>query len=131
MRSSINRHSACTEPLRKTLFGYTKQEIPNFNKTRLAELLQFPKEWLAWKMYPDELFLEHRKQFQPGNESDSENERSETFHYWLSRELSEGHFIKLLKLSTLDPDPLMAEKIQDHIRKHKNCPPKVKQLLEQ
>lgn len=129
MRSSINRHKDCTESLRMELFGYSKHEIPKFNKNRLAELLHFPKEWLAWGLYPDEMFLEHRKQFQPGNESDSENERNEVFHYWLSKELSEDQFAKLVKLSFLDPDPIMAENIRDHIRKHKNCPQKVKKSL--
>jgi len=131
MRSSINRHKDCTEPLRKELFGYTQKEIPRFTKNKLAEILHFPKEWLAWKMYPDKMFLAHRKQFQPGNESDSENERNETFHHWLSRELTEDQFTKLIKLSFLDPDPLMAENIRDHIRKHKNCPQKVKKSLQQ
>ncbi len=131
MRSSINRHKNCTEPLRKELFGYTQKEIPRFTKNKLAEILHFPKEWLEWKMYPDQIFLSHRKQFQPGNESDSENERNATFHYWLSRELTEDQFIKLVKLSFLDPDPLMAEKIRNHIRKHKNCPQKVKKSLQQ
>ena len=130
MRSSINRHKDCTEPLRKALFGYAKKEIPTFNKNKLAKTLHFPKEWLAWKMYPDELFLAHRKLFLPGNESDSENERNETFHYWLSRELTENQLIKLVKLSFLDPDPLMAEKVRNHIRKHKNSPQKVKKLLQ-
>jgi len=131
MRSSINRHKDCTEPLRKELFGYTQKEIPRFTKNKLAEILHFPKEWLEWKMYPDSLFFDHRKQFQPGNESDSENERSETFHHWLSRELTEDQIIKLIKLSQLDPDPMMVENIQSHITKHKNCTPKVKKLLEQ
>jgi hypothetical protein len=130
MRSSINRHKDCTEPLRKELFGYTQKEIPRFTKNKLAEILHFPKEWLEWKMYPDSLFFDHRKQFQPGNESDSENERSETFHHWLSRELTEDQIIKLIKLSQLDPDPMMVENIQSHIRKHKNCTPKVKKLLQ-
>ncbi len=130
MRSSINRHKDCTESLRMELFGYTKHEIPKFTKNRLAELLHFPKEWLAWGLYPDEMFLAHRKLFQPGNESDSENERNETFHYWLSRELTEDQFIKLVKLSFLDPDPIMAENIRDHIRKHKACPQKVKKSLQ-
>ena len=53
--------------------------------------------------------------------------------YWdtkfLLRELSEDQFLKLVKLSLLDSDPLMAENIQAHIKKHKNCPPKVKKLL--
>lgn len=131
MRSSINRHKDCSELLRKELFGYTQKEIPRFTKNKLAEILHFPKEWLAWKMYPEELFLAHRKTFQPGNESDSENERNETFHYWLSRELTEDQLLKLIKLSQLDPDPMMAENIQAHISKHKNCTPKVKKLLEQ
>ena len=131
MRSSINRHKDCSESLRMELFGYTQQEIPSFTKPRLAKLLEFPKEWLDWEMYPEEIFLAHRKLFLPGNESDSENERNEAFHYWLSRELSEDQFLKLVKLSHLDPDPLMAENIQAHIKKHKNCPPKVKKLLQQ
>ncbi len=131
MRSSINRHKDCTEPIRKELFGYTKDEIPKFIKTQLAEILGFPKEWLAWRMYPDDLFLKHRKLFQPGNESDSENERCEAFHHWLSRELKEDQLLKLTQLAQLDPDPLMAMNIQSHIRKHKNCTPKVKKLLEQ
>lgn len=131
MKSSINRHKDCTESLRKELFGYTQQEIPSFDKNRLAKILHFPQEWLAWKMYPDKIFLEHRKLFQPGNESDSENERSEAFHYWLSRELTEDQLIKLVKLSQLDLDPMMAEKIRAHIRKHKNCTLTVKKLLQQ
>ena len=131
MRSSINRHKDCSESLRKELFGYTQKEIPRFTKSKLAEILHFPKEWLEWKMYPDSLFFEHRKQFQPGNESDSENERSETFHHWLSKELTEDQILKLVNLSQLDPDPTMAKDIQNHIDKHKNCTPKVKKLLEQ
>lgn len=131
MRSSINRHKDCTEPLRKELFGYTQKEIPRFTKNKLAEVLHFPKEWLKWKMYPESIFFDHRKRFQPGNESDSENERSETFHHWLSRELTEDQLLKLVKLSQLDPDPMMAENIQAHISKHKNCTPKVKKLLQQ
>jgi hypothetical protein len=131
VQSSINRHKNCTEPLRKELFGYTQKEIPRFTKNKLTEVLHFPNEWLKWKMYPDSLFLEHRKQFQPGNESDSENERNEAFHHWLSRELTEDQLLKLVKLSQLDPDPNMAEDIRGHIRKHKNCTPKVKQLLQE
>ena len=131
MRSSINRHKDCSESLRMELFGYTKMEIPKFTKTRLAKLLEFPQEWLAWEMYPEEMFVAHRKLFLPGNESDSENERNETFHYWLSKELTEDQLIQLAKLSQLDPDPRMAEDVQGHIAKHKNCTPHVKQLLNQ
>jgi hypothetical protein len=131
MRSSINRHKDCSESLRMELFGYTQYEIPKFTKKRLAELLDFPQEWLTWEMYPEEMFVAHRKLFQPGNESDSENERNETFHYWLSRELTEDQLLKLVQLSQLDPDPLMAENIQGHIQKHKNCTPNVKNSLQQ
>lgn len=129
MRSSINRHKDCTESLRMELFGYTRHEIPTFTKNRLADLLDFPQEWLSWEMYPDEMFVAHKQQFQPGDESDSENERNETFHYWLSRELDEEQLRKLVQLSQLDPDPVMAENIQDHIQNHKNCTPSVKELL--
>ena len=111
------------------LFGYTQQEIPSFTKNRLAELLEFPKEWLEWKMYPEEVFLEHRREFLPGNESDAENERNEAFHYWLSKELTEDQLLKLVQLSQLDPDPLMAKNIRSHIQEHKNCTSKVKELL--
>ena len=131
MRSSINRHKNCSESLRMELFGYTKLDIPKFTKIRLAELLEFPKEWLAWEMYPDELFERHKNQFQPGNESDSDNERNEVFHYWLAKELTEDQLIQLARLSLLDPDSLMVEKVQDHIQKHKSCTPKVKELLQQ
>ena len=131
MRSSIQRHRNCSESLRMELFGYTKMDIPKFTKSRLAEILEFPKEWVTWEMYPDELFNAHRKAFQPGNESDSENERNEVFHFWLSKELTEDQLTQLAKLSLLDPDPIMAEKIQDHIQKHKNCTSSVRQLLQQ
>ena len=131
LRSSINRHKDCTEPLRKELFGYTKKEIPRFNKSRLAELLHFPKEWLEWRMYPDELFLAHRKEFRPGDEASSENNRNRAFHYWLSRELNEEQFIKLVKLSLHDPDPFMVEDVRNHIQKHKNCTNKIRKFLQQ
>ncbi len=131
LRSSINRHKDCTESLRKALFGYTKKEISKFSKSKLAELLHFPKEWLEWQMYPDEMFLTHRREFQPGDEAGSENNRNRTFHYWLSSELTEEQLIKLVKLSHLDPDPLMADNVRNHIKKHKNYPPTVKKLLPQ
>ena len=131
MRSSINRHKNCSESLRMELFGYTKLDIPKFTKSRRAELLEFPKEWLTWEMYPDELFETHRKSFQPGNESESENERNETFHFLLSKEPTEDQLSHLTRLSLLDPDHMIAEKIQDHIQKHKNCIPSVRQLLQQ
>ena len=131
LRSSINRHKDCTEPLRKALFGYTKKEIPKFKKSKLAELLHFPEEWLKWRMYPDALFLTHRKEFRPGDEAASENNRNRAFHYWLSRELKEEQLLKLVKLTLLDPDPLMAGDIQPHIRKHKNCTAKIKKFLQQ
>ena len=105
MRSSINRHKDCTESLRKELFGYTQKEISRLTKNKLAEILHFPKEWLEWKMYPEELFLEHRKLFQPGNESDSENERNETFHHWLSRELTEVQLLRLISYPNSTPTP--------------------------
>ena len=131
LKSSLNRHRNCTEPLRKELFGYTRKEIPKFNKGRLAELLHFSKEWLEWKMYPDEVFLEHRREFQPGDEAGSELNRNGVFHYWLARELTEDQIIKLIKLSQLDPDPSMADDVRRHIQKHKNCTSKIKTLLDQ
>jgi hypothetical protein len=131
LKSSINRHKNCTEPLRKELFGYTRKEIPKFSKSKLAELLHFPKEWLEWKMYPDEVFLEHRREFQPGDEAGSELNRNGVFHYWLSKNLTEDQIIKLIKLSQLDPDPSMADDVRRHIQKHKNCTPKIKKMLEQ
>ena len=77
------------------------------------------------------MVLAHRKEFRPGDEAGSENNRNRTFHYWLSSELTEEQLVKLVKLSLLDPDPLMAEDVRNHIKKHKNCTPKIKKLLQQ
>ena len=85
---------------------------------RFLKKMNYPSEWISWGMYPEELALIQRKGYRPGAEAASEHFRNGAFHWWLrAGNPSRVELEKLLKLASLDPDPLMAEDVLSHIRK--------------
>jgi len=80
----------------------------------------FPKEWVEWDMLPDELMEIQIKGYEPGHEDASEHDRNGAFHWWLKRNPTKEQLTKLLKLTYLDPDPLMGKDIRSYIRKSNN-----------
>ncbi len=81
-------------------------------------LMRFPVEWREWGMLPEAEFLNSLiASYKPGMENASEHDRNGVFHWWLKREPTEAQLISLAKLTLLDPDPLMAGSVKNHIRK--------------
>jgi len=92
-------------------------------KDEFMSLMNFPKEWELWGMYPDELFKGHLALYKKGDEAGSEHDRNGAFHWWLKRDPSEEVLRKLLKLTYLEPDEFVAKDIRVYIRKAKHYSP--------
>lgn len=100
------------------------------NKNAFIKLMRYPREWVEWDMLPDELINEQLAQFKPG--SSAERYRTDAFHFWLRREPSKAILLKLIRLSYLDPDPLMAYCLRkDHIARAENVDEEVSRALRQ
>ena len=84
-------------------------------KADFLSLMKFPPEWEEWGLYPDELFLEQWALYRPGDEAGSEHDRNGAFHWWLKRKPDMDVLEKLLLLSHLDGDQLMAADARRYI----------------
>jgi hypothetical protein len=96
-------------------------------KAEFLKLMNFPKEWLEWEMYPDELFEFQISAYEPGNERGSEHDRYGAFHWWIRRDPPEEAINKLFKLTFLDPKQLMAEDARKYLRKCSKYKPELEQ----
>lgn len=95
-------------------------------------LMQYPREWVEWDMLPDELINGQIATYQPGGERAPERYRNGAFHFWLRRRPSKNILFKLIRLSYLDPDPLMSYCLRkDHIAKAENVDEEVERVLRQ
>lgn len=90
-------------------------------KEEFILLMQFPQEWVIWNMYPDELSDTQLKGYEPGHEKSSEHDRNGAFHWWLRRNPDKDILMKLLKLSSLDPDQDMATDVRSYICQANNA----------
>ena len=84
-------------------------------KDEFLILMRFPIQWKEWDMYPDELFEGQVSRYVLGNETGSEHDRNEAFHWWLKRELSRDQFEKLEKLTYLDPDAGLGSDVRSYL----------------
>jgi len=87
------------------------------NKSEFLSLMKFPSEWQEWGLYPDDLFQGQAALYKPGDESASEHDRNGAFHWWLKKEPSLDVLEKLLRLTWLDPDQIMAGDARKYIDK--------------
>lgn len=76
------------------------------SKNEFIKLMRYPREWVEWDMLPDELIREQIASYERG--SAAERYRNQAFHFWLRGRPSKDILLKLIRLSYLDPDPLMA-----------------------
>ena len=90
--------------------------VSNMRNNVFLDLMSFPKEWLEYGMYPDELFNFQLHLYQPGDEEGSEHYRNGAFHWWLKRELTTEQLSNLVKLTFLDSDSLMGNDVRDYMR---------------
>ena len=77
-------------------------------RNEFIKLMQYPREWLEWNMLPDELINGQLAEYAPSSEQAAERYRNAAFHFWLRRRPGKEILLTLIKLSYLDPDPLMA-----------------------
>ncbi len=100
-----------------------------FTKKEFLDLMGFPKEWLEWDMYPDELFQGQLGVYEPHHKND-EHYRYGAFHYWLKRNPSRDILLKLAKLSWLDSYQIMAADARNYISKAENTDGTVLKAIE-
>ncbi|NQD37879.1 hypothetical protein HPT27_12655 [Permianibacter sp. IMCC34836] len=91
------------------------------NKKAFMELMQFPPQWETLQMYPNALFEAQVSSYEPGNELGSEHDRNGAFHWWLRKNPDSDCLLKLVALSKIDPDQIMAADVRDYIRQSGQC----------
>ena len=79
------------------------------NKEEFMSLMRFPREWLIWGMYPDELFVRQLEGYEPGHEDGSEHDRHGALHWWIRKGPDKQELEYLIRLAMLDPDNFMAD----------------------
>lgn len=91
-------------------------------KNEFIKLMQYPREWLEWHMLPDELINGQLAEYAPGSEQAAVRYRNAAFHFWLQSRPSKDILLKLIKLSYLDPDPLISYVLRkEHIASAENA----------
>ena len=94
----------------------------HMTKYEFIQLMQYPREWLEWDMLPDELINTQMAEFARGSERAAERYRNAAFHFWLEKKPCKEILLKLIKLSYLDPEPLMSYVLRkDHIENAENA----------
>jgi hypothetical protein len=92
--------------------------------------MHFPAEWSKLGMIPTNDYLsEVIRLYKPGNEDASEHDRNGFFHFWLKRNPTKEQLLKLIELSFLDPDQMMASDVRNYISKAAECDAEIKQIL--
>lgn len=103
--------------------------MKRLSKEEFLKKMNFPKEWLDWGMYPDELFEGQMALYQPGDEEGSEHDRNGAFHWWLKRNPSKEQLKKLIALSFLEPDVSVGGDVRHYIAQSENCDEEIRGLL--
>ena len=91
-------------------------------KNEFIKLMQYPREWLEWDMLPDEVINGQLAEYAPGSEQAAERCRNAAFHFWLRKKPGKDILLRLIKLSYLDPNPLMSYVLRkEHIANAENA----------
>ena len=85
---------------------------------------------MAWGMIPDELAVIQVDGYQPGHEDASEHDRHGAFQWWIKRDPDADVLVKLVRLSWLDPDPLMGRSVRRCISSQPHCDDTVREALQ-
>lgn len=87
-------------------------------KKQFLMQMHFPVEWLTFDLYPDELFIGQIESYQADNDGEfSEHYRNGAFHWWLKRNPTKEVLMKLIHLTFLDLEQLMADDVRSYIIK--------------
>jgi len=85
------------------------------DKSTYLEMMEFPVKWQEYNLLPDELIDQLIASYQPGMENASEHDRNSVFQWWLRQSPMRDLLMKLVELSFLDPDQVMAADVRKHI----------------
>lgn len=92
-------------------------------------LAGFHDKWREYGLLPAELIDQLRATYQPGMEEASEHDRNGVFHWWQRRNPSKEVLVKLVELSFLDDDQIMAGDVRRHIAQSSSCDREVESLI--
>jgi hypothetical protein len=84
-------------------------------REKYLRLMKFPKEWETFNLMPEDLLDQLIGMYVPGHEDSSEHDRNGVFHWWLKQSPDKEVLMKLVNLSFLDPDQIMAKDVRGHI----------------
>ncbi len=110
------------------------------NKSHFIQLIGYPKEWSDWGYLPDtyiadqikDYLSEHRAdQPKSGDVPGSEHYRFGAFLYWLKQEPQIDQLEKLLALTYLDKDQLMANDVRRRIARARFASPEMLLLADE
>jgi len=90
-------------------------------KEEFLSLMRFPREWVDWEMFPEELFQFQISGYKRGHERASEHNRNGSFHWWLRQKPNKQQLKRLIALTYLDPDKGMAADVRKYISGADNC----------
>lgn len=94
--------------------------------------MHFPIEWLTFDLYPDDLFAGQIELYRKDNdEESSEHYRNGAFHWWLRRSPDKEVLIKLIHLTFLDLEQLMADDVRSYIIKSERFDNELKELMKE
>lgn len=72
-------------------------------------------------MYPEGLAKWQIAGYRAGHEEAPEHDRNGAFHWWLRQNPDKSTLMKLVELTFLDPDQIMAEDVRSFIAKSQNA----------
>lgn len=92
-------------------------------------LMHFHPKWNAYGLVPADYLQMLIASYEPGMERASEHDRNGVFHWWLKQSPAKDVLVKLVELSYLDADQLMADDVRRHITKSKRFDSEVAQAI--
>lgn len=92
-------------------------------------VMGFHPKWREYAMLPAELIDQLCATYRPGMEEASEHDRNGVFHWWLRSAPTKEVLMKLVELTFLDPDQIMAEDVRNHIAQSASYDEEVERLV--
>jgi hypothetical protein len=123
-------------PIRHACLTATDERAQGLNLGRgvvdtdgYLKLAGFHERWREYGLLPAELIDQLRSTFKPGMEEASEHDRNGVFHWWLKRNPSKDVLVKLVELSFLDDDQIMAADVRKHVAQCSSYDSEVESLI--
>ncbi|HZX78562.1 hypothetical protein [Lysobacter sp.] len=98
--------------------------------SRYLTLMNFPAEWEAWDMLPRAFVSEQSALYELGHEEAAEHDRHGVFQWWLTQNPPTETLVKLVGLSWLDPDQVMAGAVRQCIARQPDLSKEVNSELQ-